>query len=593
MTGDQASGIIGCLDPTWSWGRDLAEWAEERGATPACAEDGFRLWTWARPPTEPGLVRTADLCGLIRGERFPPPEQPANALTAGKQVAAAYDRRGADFIQGWSGQLSLVLWDRRKRELLLYRDDSSSHSLYYRQRGSSGMVFSNRLDLLVESPAVEKRLSERSLHEYLRFLDISSPNSIYDGVFSTEPGALLVCGPDGVRPPGAAGVAEPTAGTDDLEAATDALDRILGAAVASRVASAGTTVVFLSGGVDSALLCALAAERPDSRVTALTIGFDEPRLDESGIAQAVAGHLEVPHDVLRFPMATYREAFDELTAGIEYPYADPAGVPTLLAFRTARDLGDVALDGTGADTLLGVLPARHQRLAVQYGALLPPALRRLAAGAMGVLPVVRGYAPLVDFDDPEEVLIRWRGFSRREIEDLCGAPVFLDHTRFYRLFRSFPRHAHLERYSALMGNLPDDRIHQASLLTGLAVRFPYFDPAVAVCVRGMPADIRYRHSAPKRVLKAVLGRHVPRRLWDVPKHGFDFPFQQLLAANDHALVKDYLAPARTASLGLFDPDELDAIVRTFLSGDGRHAFRVWALVVLFAWLENHFRQLPG
>ena len=167
-----------------------------------------------------------------------------------------------------------------------------------------------------------------------------------------------------------------------LEAAAEALDRRLDAAVAARLDPGGTNIAFLSGGVDSALLCALAAARARGRVTALTVGFEGSDLDESGIAQAVAEHLGVPHRVLRFSMSDYRRAFDDLAAASEYPFCDPAALPTLLAYRAARELGEVALDGTGADTLLGIMPARHQRLAIAYGTLIPRPLRRRLAGVM-------------------------------------------------------------------------------------------------------------------------------------------------------------------------------------------------------------------
>ena len=138
---------------------------------------------------------------------------------------------------------------------------------------------------------------------------------------------------------------------------------------------------------------------------ALTVGFEGADLAESGIAQAVAQHLGVPHRVLRFSMSDYRRAFDDLAATTEFPFCDPAALPTLLAYRAARELAEVALDGTGADTLLGIMPARHHRLAIACGTLIPrplrplrPLRRRLAAVMAGV-PPLRPYIPLVGLDD--------------------------------------------------------------------------------------------------------------------------------------------------------------------------------------------------
>lgn len=591
-------GFVGCLDPDGACLQRLAVWAQERGAAGQCGDGAFQLWGWRSAQSRIIHLRSRELCGMLSGDIYDTPGNQKDApRTTEAFVAAVYDRDGPACLLRLVGQFCAFLWDRRRRELILFRDDSGARSVYYKQLPSGTVVFSDDLDLLVTSPLVEKRLSRGSIHEFLRFLDVSAPNTIYEGVRATEPGVLLRVSDGRIRReriPQRPQRARP----ESLVFAADELERRLRDAVSARTRPDETTVVFLSGGVDSSLICSLAAAGEAAKIKALTVGFAERDFDESDVARRVAEHLGVPHRVLSFPMKTYRAAFERLTAGIWYPSADPAGAPTLLAFTAAREHGDSALDGTGADTLFGVMPARHQRLAVQFGTLLPRPLRRLSARALKALPGVRGYAPLVDFDDPEEILIRWRGWQRTELERLCGEQVSLAHTRFYHLFGQFPRDAHLQRYSALLGNLPDDRIHQASTMTGLEVRFPYFDPGVTEWVEGLDLDLRYHPAEPKRVLKTLLDRYIPRSVWDTPKHGFDFPFLSFMVTNDCALVRQYLDPALTARWGLFDQNELDAAAEGFIHGDRRSAFadqspafKIWALVVLFAWLENHYRHL--
>jgi asparagine synthase (glutamine-hydrolysing) len=523
----------------------------------------------------------------IRGADCPVAERVTDAIQDG----------GIAALTGLDGQFSLALWNARRQELILYRDASAARSLYFHRVGGNGLVFADDLDLLVRSPLVEKRLSRRSLHELLRFLDISPPNCIYEGITSAEPGVAYRMGHALERTPPRERASPPVRAIAVEEAASE-LERLLSESITARLAPERKTIAFLSGGVDSSLVCALAAKQAPDRIHAVTVGFDESEFDESAVARRVAGHLGVEHQVLAIPMTAYRTGFEKLAAGISYPSADPAGLPTLLAFESARHIGCCALDGTGADTLFGVMPARHQRLAIELGILVPASLRRLATFFLTRSPGLAGYAPLVDFDDPEEVLIRWRGWRRRELERLCAEPVSLSHTHFYQLFRRFPRRAHMDRYSALLGNLPDDRVHQAAELTDLDVRFPYVDRAVTEWVGALSVDLRYRPGEPKRLLKTLLARHVPRGLWDFPKHGFDFPFLQLMVAEDYSLVRTYLDSAVTAPWGLFDQDQLEMAKRAFLRAD-RHsafsadspAFRTWVLVVLFAWLEHHYRNL--
>jgi asparagine synthase (glutamine-hydrolysing) len=567
---------------------DLAAWAARHGLELVCEDGPFRLWR--RPLGQGRVLIDADSCACFVGTSFPPTQDPA------RRVLRTCRNQGAAALTGIDGQFRLILWERRLHELILYRDGSGAHNLYYHQHPAGGLVFADDLDLLAASPAVAKALARPSLHEYLRLLDVSPPNTIYAGVFATEPGAPCIYGPRGLyrgefKATQAQGAAGRTHAPETLEAAAEALDRRLDAAVAARLDPAGTNIAFLSGGVDSALVCALAAARARGRVTALTVGFEGADFDESGIAQAVAQHLGVPHRVLRFSMSDYRRAFDELAAGTEFPFGDPAALPSLLAYRAARELAEVALDGTGADTLLGIMPARHQRLAIAYGTLIPRPLRRRLAVVMAEVPSLRPYIPLVGFDDPQELLMRWPGWTRQELEGLCREQVSLGHTRFYRVYAGFPRGAHWQRYSALLGNLPDDRVHQASRLTGLQVRFPFFDAGVRSLVESLDQRLRFQPGEPKRVLKEVLARRVPRSLWQVPKHGFDFPFADLLAAQRFALVREYLDPSRMAAWDLVALEPVRQVTSAFLTGDRRVAFRVWALVVLFAWLEGHYRRL--
>ena len=575
-------GLLGWLDPSGTLSGPLGDWASAAGARRVLSEGPFSLWQW--PDSTARIFDHGARCGALLGGPFG-----VDGDAALDQVFSALEAKAFHRL---NGHLLLMAWDRQGARLSLFRDDSSALPLYYGTTPGGGLAWSDDLDLLARCPAFGRRIAPASLHEYLRFMDVSTPNTIVAGVYSTEPGIELVVEPGGepraVTPPGPARVSVPA----DLESATDLLEAALTDAVARRLPGEGPVLAFLSGGIDSSLIAAIAARLAPGRVTAYTVGFEEARYDETPVAAAIAEHLRLPHQVLRLPVASYRPAFDAWTRAIAYPFADPAAVPTLLAFEAARALAPVALDGTGADTLLGIMPARHHRLAARLGTWVPRALRpRIAQGLRAAGPL-SGLAPLVDFDDPEEILVRWRAWPRREVERLCGGPVSLAHTRYYRIYRGFRPRQHLERYSALMGNLPDDRIHEASRITGLEVRFPFFDPEVVALVNALPMDLRYRPGEHKRILRHLLARHVPRPVWDVPKHGFDFPFRDLMRLDDHALIRDYLAPERVAGSGLVDPHLVAETLARFLDGDDSEAFRVWTLVVLFAWLRNHWGEWP-
>jgi asparagine synthase (glutamine-hydrolysing) len=106
-------------------------------------------------------------------------------------------------------------------------------------------------------------------------------------------------------------------------------------------------------------------------------------------------------------------------------------------------------------------------------------------------------------------------------------------------------------------------------------------------IRSLPPDYRYRPAEPKRILRALLARHVPRNVWDVPKHGFDFPLMAFLCAEDFQLVRRYLSHDRWAESQVLSPERVAEYGSRFMAGETGLLFRVWALVVLAAWLEGH------
>ncbi|MCI1193138.1 asparagine synthetase B family protein [Calidifontimicrobium sp. SYSU G02091] len=499
-------------------------------------------------------------------------------------VRSAWQRWSLALATRLEGVFTLAILDRG--ELYLYRDPSGFRDLYLRQIGSDRFAFATDLDGLRRVSPRPLEPSRHALHEYLRFLDIAAPNAWYAGVQAVEPGQWVRCSARGVE----SGLREETAALAtpvvDFDDAVDALEQHLQRSVGQCLEASQSPAAFLSGGVDSALLCAVAG-RQRADLTAVTVGFEGAAFDEAPVAQKIASHLGLTHQVLRFSHADDVAAFERLVRQMDQPMADPATPATLLSFEHCRTRFDTVLDGSGVEDAIGFYPPRHMRIAVAYAALLPAAVRRALTRWLQRVPPLAGYTPLVDFEHPAETMIRWKGFTAREIEALCGEPASLEHTQFYRTFERFPRHAHVERYSAVMACLPSERLTQCERITGLPIRYPFCDRAVFDFLRALPVQYRHTPTESKRVLRALLARHVPRPLWDLPKHGFNFPLQRFLAADDHALVRRYVMRGRWLERGLMRADEVRRYAQQYVAGDERLMFRVWALVVLGAWLDAH------
>ena len=505
-----------------------------------------------------------------------------------QMLVVGWQRWRMQLLQRLDGVFALAVRD--GDELTLYRDPSGLSALYRYHDHSGNVGFATDLDALFCLPDTVRRPVRHSLHEYLRFLEIAAPNTFYENVTAVEAGQVL-SGPQRdskalprLRP--AAAMTPPA----DFSAAVDLLDRHLQRSVLTRLSDARQPAAFLSGGVDSALLCAMASRhRPDT--VAVTVGFESPAYDESPTAQRIAAHLGMTHEVMRFSRADYLSAFERFSTQAEQPMADPTSLATLLVAERCRDKYDIVIDGTGADEAVGMMPPRHVRMAVLSAALLPAGARRALAKLMGGISGLRAFTPIVDFEHPADTMIRWRGFTRPEIAGLCGEPVSFAHTSFYRTFDQHQRAKHYDLYSGLVEAMTADRLNQAMRSSGMRMRFPFYEAQSDQFLRTLPVAFRYVPGQPKRILRALLARYVPPTIWDGPKHGFDFPLHEFLAAENFALVRRYLNGSSLSAAAALHPGQLEGFSKQFMAGDQRLTFRIWALVVLSAWLEHHGNPL--
>lgn len=469
----------------------------------------------------------------------------------------------------------------RDGKLLLGRAPSGALPLYWHRDRGGAVAFATTLDTLIGMLPHRPRWSEAGLDEYLRFLDIAPPATVYEGIFALRAGQVIeidassakVREQNGPRPAPPASYEE---ACDDVESA-------LGVAIDEALADSRAPACFLSGGIDSALLCALASRRGHT-ISAWTVGFRDPELDESAIARRIATYLGVDHHVLIPDTTALLDVFRRAHIDAEQPYSDPAGLPTRLLFEACARVADRVLDGTGAEALPGLMPPRWRRIAHDWFARLPRPARHALREGMLRLPRLKGYARMLDFDHAGDLYIRWNGFRADEIAALTGRTADLSGTHFFRSHAAMQGASHLMLQSILQGEAaPDDRLQQAARATGLALEQPFATTRLQRLLRGMPEQWCWTPQRPKRLLRDLLARQVPEALWDMPKRGFNIDLVALLRADDHRLIREHLS--RPATALPLDPIEVAGWRDRFIGGDGRCVHKVWGLVNLAAWMH--------
>lgn len=303
----------------------------------------------------------------------------------------AYEAWGTEFFSKLNGAYSLVLFDRKKMRLYLARDYHGVKSMYYHFDKETGLTFASRLSAIFRRKNTPLYIERSSVQEYLRFLDITAPNTVYKNIFSLEPGYFLEFnGADCALKKMHSEVYDTSGLTFD-----DALknfDYLLTESLNRRL-HRQKTGFFLSGGIDSSMLCTLGSKINRDQIEAYTVGFSDEGQNEMSVASKVAGFLGIKHHKLHFGLNQYRIAFESITSSVDSPFADPATIPTLLCFNHCKTNVDVVIDGTGADALFGLMPARYIRFALNYSSKLPINMRHKIASFLKKLLLAERVLP--------------------------------------------------------------------------------------------------------------------------------------------------------------------------------------------------------
>ncbi len=554
-------------------------------------------------------------------------------------LLAGFERWGIEAtLQRCVGMFAVALWDRQSRTLTLARDRLGEKPLYYGWVGRGedrAFVFGSELKALQAYPGFANPVCRQALTQYLRFMYVPAPRSMYQGIYKLEPGCLLtvqgqppVDAPEQPLRPGLAhgslrvqrwwaladavqaGAHNPV--TDDTQA-VHLLEHRLSEAVALQALADVPLGAFLSGGVDSSTIVALMQRQATRPVKTFTIGFDEAGFDEAPHALAVARHLGTDHHEMRVTAQMAQDVIPTLPWMYDEPFADASQIPTHLVCRAARQHVTVALSGDAGDELFGGYN-RHlwgPRLWARLGRWPYPARQGLSR-ALAALPtqgwdewarslgMVRPgeklhklaralhhthgvddlYRNLVsEWQDPGALVLGENGQRVLEPASLLDAPLPETGTEADALRMM---------YRDSMNYLPDDilcKVDRAAMATSLETRVPFLDHRVVELAWRLPLHMKVRGNVGKWALRQVLYQHVPRQLIERPKAGFAIPIGPWLRGPLRPWAEDLLSEARLRDEGYLHPAPIREAWAEHLSGRRDHTARLWAVLMFQAWLQ--------
>jgi asparagine synthase (glutamine-hydrolysing) len=520
-------------------------------------------------------------------------------------VLRAFAAWGKDCVKRFRGMFAFAIWDDKERSLFLARDRMGVKPLYY-AASADGLAFSSEVRSLLSTGLASRRLSPAGLASYLAFGSAAEPQTIVHGIFTLPPGHIAQFRDGALE---TERYWEIPFGRNGIAGAGEAVERLrplLREAVALRLISDVPLGVFLSGGIDSAAVAALAAEASRGPVETFTLAFDEAKFDETAQAAQTAKRFGCAHHQVRLPASRALTEIDAGLAAMDQPSAD--GLNTFFVARAAREAGlTVALSGLGGDEVFAGYASFRT-----FG-------RLLSAGRAARLAPTRAIRALLDANTFNGLPNRWkklgsalacRGdlastytvlremFSPRQRRQLLAAdlPSGPSGTEIPGALARAPRAGALDAVNALSALELSNYLRNTllrdtdslSMASSLEVRVPLLDHELVELAASIPGRAKLSKTANKPLLVDAVGT-LPPGIGGRAKRGFTLPLETWLRGPLRERARELLS---SGPAGLWNPAGLEKLWSSFLHGEQYvSSSRVWTIAALNAWCgENGVRS---
>lgn len=485
----------------------------------------------------------------------------------------------------------------------LARDRCGEKPLFYGLAGDR-LVFASELKaILIHPDFADAGFDPIALNQFLAFDFVPAPRTGVAGVQKLPAGHVLTFdrGTVDVRPywrPVFAESGQDRAPEGDrAERLHDALER----SVRARLVADVPVGVFLSGGIDSSLIAALAGKHAPG-LTALTVRFRADGYDETPFAAEVARLCGLRHRIVDVDDADMLDAWSRLDELLDEPLADASIIPTFLVCRAARETMTVALGGDGGDELFAGYPTFQALPFARPMSWLPRGAGALARDALAWTPPSDRYMSL-EFRlrqlshgfgaPPDHQPFLWMApFAPEDRHDLARAEFRAAaggerwHAPLDGWLAGFEKRHPVERHQrALMGTYLAEgilaKVDRASMYNSLEVRSPFLAREVVAFALGLPPAAKIDGWRTKHLLKRVAGRYLPRALTERAKHGFAPPMARMLRGPLRPAVEAEILAADNPLAPWFDRARLARLVAGHMAGRADHRKKIWNLFQLF------------
>ena len=514
-------------------------------------------------------------------------------------IIEAFAEWGVTFVNKLNGMFALAIFDKQENQLFMFRDRIGIKPIYYYWDGKN-FAFASELKSLLQIRNIrdKRSINRQSVSDYMHLGYIPEPNSIYQNIFKFPSGNFAILNKDGLRIEAywqIEGIINRTI-IDNEEECKSRLKELIESSVSKRLISDVPFGTFLSGGVDSSLVTAVASKFSKEPLNTFSVGFEESKFNESAYARKVADYLGTNHHEFTVTELDAQQMVIDLLNYYDEPFGDSSAIPTMLISRLAREHVTMVLSGDGGDELfhgygayqwarrLNITPVHSMRHFISFLLSSVPSNRYKRAAHLFQYKQ-RRYIKSHIFSQEQYL------FSLEELDklliDVNRAELSIDQDFSYFVRKLTPVEA--QAVFDLRYYLKDDllvKVDRASMRYSLETRVPLLDHRIVEFSLNLSPKLKIQKDTQKYLLKEVLYDYLPREFFNRPKWGFSIPLSKWLRNDMSYLIDEHLNEWVIRKHKIVDYDETAKLIKSFRNGTDYLYNRIWLLIILHRFLEN-------
>lgn len=518
-------------------------------------------------------------------------------------VIEAFNKWGVDFVNRLNGMFAIAIYDTVDEHLFLYRDRVGIKPLFYYWDGEN-FLFASEIKSLTKVAFIKDKLTinQTAVNHFLNLGYVPSPMTIYNEIHKFPAGHRLHINKDifAMEP---FWEVEDKIDFDEFKNYGEAkkkLKYLIESSVNYRMISDVPFGTFLSGGIDSSLVTAIAQQHSQQPVNTFSIGYKENKFNEADYAQTVAKHLKTNHHEFIVTKEEAQEMVNDVFLSYDEPFADSSAIPTMLLSKLAKKHVTMTLSGDGGDELF--MGYGSYRWAKKLDSGLYKQNRKLLAYVLSKLKDKHiRVSKLLDYragDDLKRHIFSQEQyfFSQGEIEQLLRNTEF-DNSIVRDDFSQLRRPLSASEEQALFDlkyYLPDDllvKVDRATMKYSLETRVPLLDYRIVEFALNLPEKFKQKGDVSKYILKEILYDFVPKTFFDRPKWGFSIPMNDWLRTDLKFLITEYLNDAVIQEAGFVKPAMVKDLLMRWEIKESHLYNRIWSLIVLHKWYVDIYKKL--